>query len=35
MDRRPHQGSDEGPDGHLGDRERPVDQKILLSRFKR
>ncbi|OMJ09488.1 hypothetical protein AYI70_g10901 [Smittium culicis] len=29
MDRRPHQGSDEGPDGHLGDRECPVDQKIL------
>ncbi|OMJ08619.1 hypothetical protein AYI70_g11424 [Smittium culicis] len=24
MDLRPHQGSDEGPDGHLGDRERPL-----------
>ncbi|OMJ14438.1 hypothetical protein AYI70_g7867, partial [Smittium culicis] len=35
MDRRPHQGTDEGPDGHLGDRECPVDQKFLLSRFKR
>ncbi|OMJ24359.1 hypothetical protein AYI69_g4662, partial [Smittium culicis] len=23
MDRRPHQGTDEGPDGHMGDRERP------------
>ncbi|OMJ15772.1 hypothetical protein AYI70_g7038 [Smittium culicis] len=23
MDRRPHQGTDEGPDGHLGDRECP------------
>ncbi|OMJ18545.1 hypothetical protein AYI70_g5297, partial [Smittium culicis] len=35
MDRQPHQGTDEGPDGHLGDWERSVDQKILLSRFKR
>ncbi|OMJ14356.1 hypothetical protein AYI69_g8630, partial [Smittium culicis] len=35
MGRRPHQGTDEGPDGHLGDQECPVDQKILHSRFKR
>ncbi|OMJ08691.1 hypothetical protein AYI70_g11381 [Smittium culicis] len=35
MDRRPHQVADICPDDHLGDRECPVDQKFLLSRFKR
>ncbi|OMJ21009.1 hypothetical protein AYI69_g6001, partial [Smittium culicis] len=35
MDRRIHQGTDEGSGGHLGDQKRPVDQKFLHSRLKR
>ncbi|OMJ21784.1 hypothetical protein AYI69_g5673, partial [Smittium culicis] len=31
MDRRPHRGTDEGPNGHMGDRQCPNDLNSMTA----